>query len=124
MIDESAKIELEHRVALYQFHLGSYIKGVAFFLAITGALLKFGLDSELYRAVFSWAGLMCNFAILIPLIFSFVHERHIARDFDRLAIATKTATISTNPLRMLAIATTVFWLILSAGWIYVIFWLV
>jgi len=122
-VDEAAKVELEHRVNLYQFYIGTYTKGIAFFLAITGALLKFALDSEQYRSVFSWAGLLCNAAILIPLIFGIAHERKIAAAFKRLAESTGTTRISTGPLRILAIATVVFWSILCVGWVYVLFWL-
>jgi len=57
-MDETAKIELEHRVKLYQFYLGCYIKGIAFFLAITAALLKFALDSTKHSRIFSWAGIL------------------------------------------------------------------
>jgi len=122
-MNEEAKAELEHRVSLYQFYIGSYTKGIAFFLAITGALLKFAVDSTEYRSVFAVVGLLCNAAVLIPLLYGARHERQIARDFTRLAEATHTKSISTGPLRMLVVATATFWVILCVGWLYVLLWL-
>ncbi|MDZ4287355.1 MAG: hypothetical protein U0984_05325 [Prosthecobacter sp.] len=120
IMDESSKFELEQRVRLYQFYVDCYIKGIAFFLAITAALLKFAMDSKPYRTVFAVAAIICTLSILIPLIFGMVDERKMARDFRRLAEATKTTPTSTAPLRMLAIATAYFWLIVFGGWIYIL----
>jgi hypothetical protein len=122
-MDESAKLELEHRVRLYQFYIDCYIKGMAFFLGITAALLKFAVDSIPYRNIFAVAAIGCTLTILIPLIFGMVDERRIARDFKRLAELTKTAPISTAPLLMLSVAVATFWVIILGGWIYVIRWM-
>ena len=119
-MNEEAKVELEHRVSLYQFYIGTYTKGIAFFLAITGALLKFALDSAEYRVIFAAAGLICSASILIPLGYGAHHERQIARDFTRLAEGTNTRSISTGPLRMLVVATAIFWAIVCLGWLYVL----
>ena len=61
-MDEAAKLELGHQVDLYQFYIGSYIKGLAFYIAVTGALLKFALDEMQYRRVFTSAGLLVSMA--------------------------------------------------------------
>ena len=122
-MNESAKLELEQRVRLYEFHVGAYIKGIAFYLAITGVLLKFAVDTVQYRTVFAAAGLLCSFAILIPLMFGLRHERVMRRRFVELAEATGTNPISTSPLLMLSVATASFWMIVSAGWVYVLHWL-
>jgi hypothetical protein len=118
-----AEIELGHKVDLYQFYISAYTKGIAFFLAITGALLKFAVDSDDYRQLFSLAGLACNAAVLIPLIFGAFHERRMAAHHRRLAKATGTTFISTAALKMLVWATAVFWAILCLMWVYVLLWL-
>lgn len=118
-MNENAKIELAHRVGLYQFYISQYTRGIAFFLAITGVLLKFAIDSQQYRFIFSLIGVICSLAVLIPLLFGFWHESNIASDFKRLAQKTKTEMISTAPLKMLSIATAVFWSIVFFGWLYV-----
>jgi hypothetical protein len=116
-INESAKLELEQRVKLYEFYVGAYIKGIAFYLAITGVLLKFAMDCDRYRGVFSAVGLLCSFAILIPLWFAIRHERELQRRFLELAALTATKPISTSPLLVLSCATACFWVImLSAGY--------
>lgn len=51
-MDEPSKFELVQRVRLYQFYIDCYIKGIAFFLAITAALLKFAMDDKSNRTVF------------------------------------------------------------------------
>ena len=119
-MDESAKLELEHRVRLYQFYLDCYIKGIAFFLGITAALLKFAVESSLSRATFSLAGVLCSLVILIPLVFAYTHEKALSAEFLRLAEATRTRPISTSPLRMLTRATTLFWVIIAGGWCYLL----
>jgi hypothetical protein len=120
---ESDKIELEHRVNLYQFYIDQYTKGIAFFLAITGALLKFAIDSKNYRTIFSAIGILCSLAVLIPLLFGFNHESSMSKDFGRLAQNTGTKKISTTPLKMLAIATAIFWIIVFLGWLYLMIFL-
>jgi hypothetical protein len=122
-MDESDKFELEQRLRLYQFYIDCYIKGIAFFLAITAALLKFAVDAKSYRTVFAVAAIMCTVAVLIPLVFGLIDERKIARDFRRLAETTQTKPISTAPLLMLSIATAYFWLIVFGGWIYILCWM-
>lgn len=122
-MDESAKFELELRFKLYELYVNSFIKGIALFLAINGALLKFALDSVRYRSVFSLAAIFSFLVIVIPGVFALFHERVLSRDFARLASATNTSPISTVPLRMLAIATWIFWLCFFLGWIYIYGWL-
>ena len=122
-MDESSKFELEQRVRLYQFYIDCYTKGIAFFLSIMTALLKFAVDSKLYRPVFARAAIISTLAILIPLLFSIAQQRKIAQDFRRLAKATKTTPISAAPLLMLSIVTACFWLIVLGGWIYILCWM-
>ena len=119
---ESARVELELRVRLYEFYVGSYIKGIAFYLGITGILLKFAVDSENYRSTFCAAGILCAVAVLVPLVFGSVHERAMRVRFRELAKATDTEAISTSPLRMLVFATVVFWVIIAGGWVYIWQW--
>jgi hypothetical protein len=118
-MDESAKFELEQKVDLYKFYLSSYLKGIAFFLAIIGALLKFSVDSVAYRGVFSAAGVICCAIVLVPILYGISHERKFRRDFVRLAELTNTKPVSTSPFRMLIVTTASFWVIVSAGWLYV-----
>lgn len=110
---------------LYQFYIDCYIKGIAFFLGITAALLKFALDSDSagHRTIFALAAITCTVAILIPLVFGIVDESRMAADFRRLAEATKTRPISTVPLRVLSITTGCFWIIVFSGWIYIFGWM-
>jgi hypothetical protein len=122
-MNEAARLELDHRVRLYQFYIDCYIKGAATFLAIMAALLKFAVDAGTYRSVFSVAALVCCAAILIPLSFGVFDERRMSRDFIRLAAATGTVAISTAPLRMLSAAVAVFWLIVACGWFYILVWM-
>lgn len=123
LIDEPVKLELDHRVKLYQFYVELYVKGIALYLGITSVLLKFAVDSTSYREVFCVAGLACAFAILIPLFFAYQHERTLRADFDRLAKASGINAISTSPLLYLSHATTCFWFIIFMGWFYVLLWL-
>lgn len=119
-VNEAAKVELEHRVALYQFYLNSYIRGIAFFLAINAVLFKFAIDDQLHRRMFSILALLCGLAILIPLVFSIRHVREMGSDFKRLAEATRTKPIRVAPLTMLSGATTLFWLIIVGAWVYML----
>lgn len=119
-MDDSAKIELENSVSLYQFHVNTYIKGIIVFLAITGALFKFSIESNEYRKIYAAAGILCGIAILIPLVFSFIHEKKIKEDFKRLAQTTNTNPISTSPLCMLSRVTAFFWVIISGAWWYIL----
>src|SRR5688572_8270838 len=120
-MDESAKTELEHHVRLYQFHVDCYIKGIAFFLAITAALLKIAVDSQTFRVPFAIGALLCTVAISLPIVFGFTHEKRLVEEFQRLAVATKTRPLSTAPLRMLARTAAFFWFIVAGGWIYILF---
>jgi dihydrodipicolinate synthase/N-acetylneuraminate lyase len=122
-MDEAAKLELEHRAKLYQFYVDCYIKGIAFFLGITAALLKFAIDSADHRATFSVAGILCSLVVLIPLRYAFAHQKTMAADFQRLAKATQTKPISVEPLHMLVRATTGFWIIIALAWVYIPVWL-
>ena len=120
-MDDASKTELDHQVTLYQFYLGTYTKGIALFLAITGALLKFALDSKEYRQVFGMAGLASAIAILIIIGYAVFWERITAKEFKRLAEATGTTPISTAPFRALAVAVAAFWVLVFVGWIYILF---
>lgn len=119
LIDESAKLELDHRVALYQFHASAYIRGIAFFLAINAVLIKFAIDDTTNRGLYSEVALLCSIAIVIPLAFSYWHIGEMKREFKRLAVATRTIALSVAPLAMLSFATTVFWLVILVTWIRV-----
>lgn len=118
-----ASLELEQQVALYQFYLSAYLKGIAFYLAISGALGKFAADSESYRSELVWLGVLSSLAALIPLTYGFVHERYFRASFVRLADATATTPISTGPFRMLIAATTTLWAIVTFGWLFIWRWL-
>jgi hypothetical protein len=122
-MDEAARIELDHRVSLYQFYVATYTKGIALFLAVVGALLKFALDSKDHRAIFATAGLACTLAILIIIAYSLSYERDIAKDFARLGAATGTAPITSAPFRALSAAVLAFWILVLVGWVYILFWL-
>lgn len=113
-----AKMELDHRVALYQFHVSSYIRGVAFFLVINGVLFKFAIDDARNRDLYSMLALLCGAAITIPLIYSFWHIRAMKVEFQRLATLTSTTALSVSPLLMLSVVTTAFWFIIVGAWIY------
>jgi len=122
-MNERAKFELEQRVDLYQFYLSSYMKGLAFFLAITGVLLKFAVDNREYRSIFSWAGILCSLAALIPIIFARNQERGFSSNFQRLAESTGTVPINTMPFRMLINVVLAFWIVVVLGWLYIFGWL-
>lgn len=119
-ISESAKLEYERQVELYQFHVGAYIRGIAFFLAINALLLKFAIDDLVNRTMFAIFALSCGLAILIPLVFSFCHVRNIRKDFQRLAVLTKTQPISVAPFVMLSSVTLAFWIIIFGAWGYLL----
>jgi hypothetical protein len=122
-MEETAKTELENQVTLYQFYVSTYTKGIALYLAITGALLKFAIDSKEYRQVFGAAGLLSAIAILIVLGFGIAWERITAKEFRRLAVTTGTTCISTAPFRALTVAVAAFWVLVFIGWFYILFWL-
>lgn len=122
-MEETSKIELENQVTLYQFYVATYTKGLALFLAITGALLKFALDSKEHRQVFGTAGLLSAIAVLIVLGFGIAWERTTAKEFRRLAMTTGTTCISTSPFRALTVTVAVFWVMVFIGWLYILFWL-
>ena len=117
---EGAKLSLAQRVGLYQFFVTSYMQGIAFFLTITGVLLKFALERETnHRAVFVIAGLAFLLAACFPLLGARRYERDMAKRFQRLAAQTSTEPVDTTPLRNLIYATWVFWVIIAVGWAYV-----
>ena len=118
-LNDPARQELDHQVQLYQFHVGSYIRGIAFFLAINAVLMKFALDDKSQRLLYSVVAMLCALAILIPLRFGFRHGAKLAADFERLAKATGTQPVDTSPLAMLVRATFWFWLIIFSVWVYI-----
>jgi hypothetical protein len=119
--DEAARLELDHRITLYQFHVGSYIRGIAFFLAINAVLFKFALDDKVQRTLYSIIALLCCLAVLVPLVFGALHIRVMNDDFKRLAEATGTKAILVSPFTMLTIATAAFWLIIFGSWVFMFF---
>ena len=118
---DAARFELEKRVDLYQFYLGAYLKGIAFYLAITGALLKFAIDNDTYRNIFGYAGILVSLAVLVPLLFSMRHEKSFKNEFARLATATRTQAIETSPFLMLIRVVVAIWAVVFAGWLYITF---
>ena len=116
----AAKLDLENQVALYQFHVGSYTKGIAFFLAINAVLFKFALDDESRRLLYSIVAILCGAAILIPLGYGLLHSRRMKVRFDRLAELTRTDPIDVTPLQMLVQATAAFWVIILGTWMYMV----
>ena len=88
-MEETSKIDLDNQVTLYKFYVGTYTKGVALFLAITGVLLKFALDSKEHHQVFGSAGLISTIAIFIILGYGIAWERITSEEFKRLAKATE-----------------------------------
>ena len=80
-LHDPAGQELDHQVQLYQFHVGSYIRGIAFFLAINAVLMKFALDDKSQRLLYSVVAMLCALSILIPLRFGFRHVHKLAANF-------------------------------------------
>lgn len=122
-MNEVAKLELDHQVILYQFYVATYTKGIALFLAITGALLKFALDSAEHRSIFATAGIVCSVAILIVFFYGLAYRRATQVEFTRLAEAAGTKPISTKPFAALTATAGAFWVVVLAGWVYVLLWL-
>jgi len=119
-MDDGAKFELEQLTGLYKFYLDAYIKGIAFFLAIASFIAKTALDSLAHRVFFGLAGMTTSTAVLIPLIFSIWHERHLCDQFRQLAKMTATTPVSTAPFRILIVGTSALWLLVFAAWIYIV----
>ena len=117
---EAAKLDLQNHVTLYQFYVGAYIKGIAFFLAINAVLFKFALDDKPDRLLFSLVALGAGLAILMPLFFGRSHALGLADLFQKLSRRTETEVIDVSPLKMLVRTTAIFWSLIFVLWLYML----
>ncbi len=115
-----ARLELELQVGLYKFYLDCYLKGIALFLAIAGALLKFAVDSPHGGRIFAYAGLGSSLSVVVPLLYGVAHARRFARDFARLGALTGSRPISVGPFYMFIAVSALFLSMVIAGWAYLV----
>jgi hypothetical protein len=118
-MDESAKLELEHRVSLYKFLLDLCVKGILFFLAVLGVGVKMVLDEKgSFRKAYAILGAASTVVMVVPIISAIIQAREWRADFIRLGKATHTKPIDMKPLWALIIGSTLFW------WVFMAFWTV
>jgi len=117
-MDESAKLELEHRVNLYKFLLDLCVKGILFFLAVLGVSVKLALDDKQHRKAFVVMGAAATIVMLVPILSAVIQAREWRADFLRLGKATHTKPIDMKPLWALIIGSAGFWLVFIAFWVY------
>ena len=118
-MDEAAKFDLEKRIDLYKFYVDLYAKGIVIFLAIQSFVLKSAIDIPRHRQALATVGATAAIIFLVPLFFSFVHERHLRSEFLRLATATETTIVTTAPLRALIWAVAAFWILIFCACLFV-----
>lgn len=121
-MENNETFELKQLLSLYEFYISSYIKGLAFYITITGALIKFSLEAEVIsnRIIFSIAGLTVNLISLCIIMFAFFHRKDMQSSFQKLSSQTGTSLVKTSPFNMLIYASLGLWLLTTIGWIHII----
>lgn len=119
---ERLKTELDLRSEMYRFYFSAYVRAIFLWFGVNGALLKFAIDAQKYRGVFSVAALLSSLFFFPLLIYGFVHMRRMTREFESLAESTG-VRVSTEPAMAVGIVSTCFWFIGVLGWIYLALYL-
>ncbi len=120
-MNEEAKLELELRFRFFELYLNTSMKGLAFFIALQGALLTLAARDRGSQEMFSVAALIMCISTLIPLHGSLKVLKKMEGHFERLAAQTGTALIELRIAWVFWLGTLTFWALSVVGWICLYF---
>ena len=120
-MDGNVKFQIEHDTDLYKFYITNYLKVIAFYIAINGALLKFAVDSAQYRSVFCLAALLYSLVLGPVVVFGIFQNRSFQSRFKKYSASSEIDSISTAPGYLLGTIASFFWTATVIGWLYILF---
>jgi len=120
-MDNNTKFQIEQDTDLYKFYITSYLKAIAFYIAINGVLLKFAVDSTQYRSVFCLAALLYSLVLGPVIVFGMFQNRSFRSRFKKYSASSGIESVSTAPGYLFGTISSFFWIATVVGWIYILF---